>query len=209
LTGAVIKISAFSQATTFTNTSPGSQSIFGRIVVGSNGSTTRVYAGDDGGTMWAIDAGSNFTTAGGLWKYAIAGDQIKSSPYYDQGTDTVQYGTQNGAINVLGGSGAVLNASYPYTPSAGDPITAAPLYNNGVLAVGSTKGKLYFLDRNTGTTPAVSIIREYSFGSSESVSGIAFDPTASRYMVTTANASTNDGRLYYIDLISDPTPSSL
>ena len=209
LTGAVIKISAFSQATTFSNTSPGVQSIFGRVVLGTNGSTTRVYAGDDGGTMWAIDAGSNFTTSGGLWKYAIAGDQIKSSPYYDQGTDTIQYGTQNGAINVLGGSGAVLNASYPYTPSAGDPITAAPLYYNGVLAVGSTKGKLYFLDRNTGTTPAVSIIREYSFGSTESVSGIAFDPTVNRYMVTTANASTNDGRLYYIDLITDPTPSSL
>ena len=119
LTGAVIKISAFSQATTFTNTSPGAQSIFGRIVLGTNGSTTRVYAGDDGGTMWAIDAASNFTTSGGLWKYAIAGDQIKSSPYYDQGTDTIQYGTQNGAINVLGGTGAVLNASYPYTPIGG------------------------------------------------------------------------------------------
>ncbi len=140
LAGAVIKISALSQTTTFINSSPGVQSIFGRIVLGTNGSTTRVYAGDDGGTMWALDAAGNFTTSGGLWKYAIAGDQIKSSPYYDQGTDTIQYGTQNGAINVLGGSGAVLNAGYPYTPSAGDAITAAPLYYNGVLVVGSTGG---------------------------------------------------------------------
>lgn len=209
LTGAVIKISAFSQTTTFTNSSPGAQSIFGRIALGTNGSTTRVYAGDDGGTMWAIDAGSNFTTAGGLWKYAIAGDQIKSSPYYDQGTDTIQYGTQKGAINVLGGSGALLNAGYPYTPSAGDAITAAPLYYNGVLAVGSTGGKLYFLDRNTGTTPAVSIIREYNFGAAESVSGVGFDPAANRYMVTTANPASKDGRLYYFDLLTDPTPSSL
>jgi fibronectin-binding autotransporter adhesin len=207
LTGAIIKISAFSQATTFTNTSPGAQSIWGRIVLGTNGSTTRVYAGDDGGTMWAVDAGSNFTTTGGLWKYAISGDQIKSSPYYDQGSDTIQYGTQNGAINVLGGSGAVLNASYPYTPSAGDAITAAPLYYNGVLVVGSTGGKLYFLDRNTGTTPGVSLIRAYNFGASESVSGIGFDPTVNRYMVTTASASSKDGRLYYFDLVTDTTPT--
>jgi hypothetical protein len=207
LTGAIIKISAFSQATTFTNTSPGAQSIWGRIVLGPNGTTTRAYAGDYGGTMWAIDAGSNFTTTGGLWKYAIAGDQIKSSPYYDQGSDTIQYGTQNGAINVLGGSGALLNASYPYTPSAGDAITAAPLYYNGVLVVGSTGGKLYFLDRNTGTTPGVSLIRAYNFGASESVSGVGFDPTVNRYMVTTASASSKDGRLYYFDLVTDTTPA--
>ena len=100
---------------------------------------------------------------------------------------------------------------YPYTPAggSGDPITSAPLYYNGVLAVGSTGGKLYFLDRNTGnaTTP-VTIIREYQFGSSEAVSGIGFDPTANRYMVSTASSS-GDGRLYYIDLIADPTPTSL
>jgi hypothetical protein len=55
----------------------------------------------------------------------------------------------------------------------------------------------------------VKIIREYAFGASESVSGIGFDPTVNRYMVSTANSSTNDGRLYYIDLIADPTPLSL
>jgi len=186
--------------------------VFGRIAVGL-GATKRVYAGDDGGTMWAIDptTTTTFGTANGLWKYNTA-NAIKSSPYYDTGTDSVQYGTQGGTIIVLNGSGMVLNASYPYTPAggSGDPITSAPLYYNGVLAVGSTGGKLYFLDRNTGgTTPSVSIIRQYSFGPGESVSGIGYDPAMNRYMVTTANASTNDGQLYYIDLIADPTPTSL
>ena len=54
----------------------------------------------------------------------------------------------------------------------------------------------------------MSIIREYNFGSNEAVSGIGYDPTVNRYMVTTANASTNDGQLYYIDLIADPTPTA-
>ena len=213
VTGAILQISTAGDIVAATNSSPGTQSVFGRIVVGQHGGATRVYAGDDGGTMWAFDAASTttFGTSGGLWSRNTA-NAIKSAPYYDYLTDTVQYGTQGGTILVLGGgTGALLNSAYPYTPAggAGDPITAAPLYNSGVLAVGSTGGKLYFLDRNTGTTPAVSIIREYNFGSTESVSGIAFDPTVNRYMVSTANASTNDGRLYYIDLITDPTPSSL
>jgi fibronectin-binding autotransporter adhesin len=207
VTGSVLAIT--SNAVAATNNSPGTQSVFGRIVVGL-GATKRVYAGDDGGTMWAIDptTTTTFATANGLWKYNTA-NAIKSAPYYDLGTDTVQYGTQGGTIIVLNGSGVVLNAGYPYLLPGGatDAITAAPLFYNGVLVVGTTKGKLYFLDRNTGAS--VSIIREYDFGPTESVSGVGFDPTVNRYMVTTANGSTNDGRLYYFDLLTDPTIGSL
>ena len=205
--GSVLAIT--SNAVAATNNSPGAQSVFGRIAVGL-GATKRVYAGDDGGTMWAIDptTTTTFATANGLWKYNTA-NAIKSSPYYDTGTDTIQYGTQGGTIIVLGGSGAVLNPGYPYLLPGGatDAITAAPLYYSGVLVVGTTKGKLYFLDRNTGAS--VAIIREYDFGPTESVSGVGFDPTVSRYMVTTANGSTNDGRLYYFDFLTDPTAGSL
>jgi outer membrane protein assembly factor BamB len=104
----------------------------------------------------------------------------------------------------------VLNASYPYIPDATDPITAAPLYYAGILVVGSTKGKLYFLDRDTGTTPGVALLRQYSFGSSETVSAIGFDPDVNRYMVSVSNSNSfvHDTRLYYFDLINDPTPSS-
>jgi hypothetical protein len=207
LTGHVLKINVSNQTLTADNTSPGTASVTGRIALGTNVSgTTRVYAGDDGGTMWAIDP-SNFAGTNKLWSYHTA-NAIMGSSYYDRGTDTVQFGTQGGTVIVLGGSGAVLNAGYPYTPgAAGDAITAAPLYYAGVLAVGSTGGKLYFLDRNNGAS-SVALIRQYNFGSGESVSGIGFDPNVNRYMVTTANSSANDGRLYYIDLIADPTPGS-
>jgi hypothetical protein len=30
----------------------------------------------------------------------------------------------------------------------------------------------------------------------------------SRYMVATADPTTKDGRIYYVDLIADPTPST-
>jgi Concanavalin A-like lectin/glucanases superfamily len=207
LTGHVLKINVSNQTLTADNTSPGSASVWGRISVGTNqSSTTRVYAGDDGGTMWAIDP-NNFTSTNKLWSYHTA-NAIMGSSYYDHSTDTIQYGTQGGTVIVLNGSGAVLNAGYPYTPGAvGDAITAAPLYYSGVLAVGSTGGKLYFIDRNNGASSAA-LIREYYFGPTESVSGVGFDSNVNRYMVTTANSSTNDGRLYYIDLIADPTPGS-
>lgn len=209
--GNILKLSTAGNSLTATNSSPGSASVWGRLVAGtSSGGTQRVYAGDDGGNLWAIDPGSGFATANGLWHYNTS-NAIKSSPYYDYSTDTVQYGTDGGTIIVLNGSGAALNSSYPYTPSggAGDAITAAPLYYKGVLVVGSTGGKLYFLDRNTGTTPGVSVIKEYSFGANESVSSVGYDSKASRYMVTTANPASTDGRLYYFDLISDPTSGSL
>jgi hypothetical protein len=210
VTGNMLKIGTASQSIVATNSSPGSASIFGRIVLGYGKSGTwRAYAGDSGGTMWALDATSGFATAGGLWSYATA-NGIQSSPYYDHDTDTLHYGTQGGTIIVLNGaSGTTLNAGYPYTPAggSGDPIQAAPLYYGGVLVVGSTGGKLYFLDRNTGT--GVSLIRQYAFGPSESVSGIGFDPNVNRYMVSTASSSSNDGRLYYFDLVADPTPGSI
>ncbi|HVT07673.1 MAG TPA: LamG-like jellyroll fold domain-containing protein [Polyangia bacterium] len=209
--GNVLKISTLAQSITATNASPVSASVLGRIIVGYNKSgLTRVYAGDDGGTMWAIDPGSNFATLNGLWHYTT-GNAIKSSPYYDHDTDTIQYGTQGGTIIVLDGSGNALNSSYPYTPAggSGDAITASPLYYGGILVVGSTGGKLYFLDRNTGTTPGVSIVNQFYFGPNESVSGVGYDPTVNRYMVTTANASSNDGRIYYFDQVTDPTASFL
>jgi hypothetical protein len=78
------------------------------------------------------------------------------------------------------------------------------LYTGGILVVGTTTGRLFFLDRNNGTTgPAM--VRQYYFGPTEAVSGIGYDSNVNRYMVSTADPTTNDGRLYYIDLIADPT----
>ncbi|HXU63695.1 MAG TPA: PQQ-binding-like beta-propeller repeat protein, partial [Polyangia bacterium] len=158
---------------------------------------------DAAGTMWAISP-TNFTGLKSLWSYA-SGAAIANN-WYDGTTDTVQFGTAGGKVVVLNAStGAVLNSSYPYTLDASDPITAAPLYYRGVLVVGTSKGKVYFIDRDTGGGAA--IIKMVDFGSTQSVSSIAFDSTTSRYMVSTSSAA-NDGRLYYFDLVSDPTSSS-
>jgi hypothetical protein len=194
--------------TTFlANTSPGSitgRVVYGTSFAGATSGTTRLYAGDASGTMWAISP-TNFTGAKSLWSYAAGGAVVNN--WYDGGTDTVQFGTSGGKLVVLNAStGAVLNSAYPYTLDTSDPITAAPLFYSGVLVVGSTKGKVYFIDRNTGT--GASVISLVDFGSTQSVSRIAFDVTTARIMVSTSSVA-NDGRLYYFDQVSDPTPSSL
>ncbi|HEY5090720.1 MAG TPA: PQQ-binding-like beta-propeller repeat protein, partial [Polyangia bacterium] len=197
--------------TTFiANTNPAT--VAGRVSVGTSGATTRVFAGDNGHTMWAISP-TNFTGTNYIWKYNTVSN-VNGSSYYDTSTDTLQFGTAGGTVIVLTGAGnggspgtgVTLNASYPFTLNASDPITSPPLYYGGVMVVGTTLGKLYFLDRNTGVSPGVSIISEYYFGPSESVSGIAFDSNVNRFMVSTSSAA-KDARLYYFDLVNDPTPT--
>ena len=198
----------------------GVSTITGRVSYGTSwlaatNGTTRIYMGDAAGAVWAVSP-SAFSSSGtvttSLWKYA-AGSAVTDN-YYDGGTDTVQFGTSAGKVVVLtgagsGSNGATLNTSYPYTLPNSDSVSTAPLYYGGILVVGSSKGNLYFLDRNTGLTSpnGVKIVKEVNFGSNVTVSSIGFDSTVSRYMVSTSSAA-NDGRVYYFDLVSDPTSSS-
>jgi hypothetical protein len=50
-------------------------------------------------------------------------------------------------------------------------------------------------------------IQTYQFGSSTQISGIAYDQVTSRYIVSTANATNKDGKLYYFAAVTDPTSS--
>ena len=182
---------------------------YGTSILTATYGTTRIYVGDSGGSVWAVDPGafsSSGTVTTNLWKYT-AGSAVTDN-YYDNGTDTVMFGTAGGKVVALTGAGSsglgVPLTGYPYTLSTTitDSVSTAPLYYNGVLVVGTSKGNLYFLDRSTGS--GVSVLLEVNFGLTESVSTIGFDPTASRFMVTTSSAA-NDGRLYYFDAITDPT----
>ena len=85
-----------------------------------------------------------------------------------------------------------------------DSMQSAVLYRSGVIAVGTITGKLFFVNRRTVAAGTPALMREYYFGSSEQVSGIAYDSNANKYLVTTANTSSGDGRFYMIDA-SDAT----
>jgi hypothetical protein len=204
--GHILEINASNQSLAADNSNPGTASVLGRIVLGSN-AVYRIFAGDDGGRMWAIDP-ANFAGTNKLWSYTVASDAIKSSPYYHYATDTLHFGTEAGKVVVLNNSGAALTG-YPYVPgTTSDAIRAGLLYWSGILVVGTQNGKLFFLDRNNGTTGPAPIV-QYFFGPTEVVSGIGFDLNTNRYIVAAADPGVNDGRLYYFDVITDPTPGAL
>jgi hypothetical protein len=180
---------------------------YGTSLLAATNGTSRLYAGDASGKMWAVNP-SSFSGTNSLWSYDASSALSDSS--YDARTDTIQFGTSAGKLVALNaGPHTTVNTSYPYSLTS-DPISSAPLYFNGVLVVGTTKGNLYFLDRNTGSTTApngVAVIKQVSFGPDQSISTIGFDPNYYRYMVATSSSGAKDGRLYYFDLVSDPTSS--
>jgi hypothetical protein len=193
----VLKVDVTNMTTVTDNTAVGTATVYGRI-----GTTTgKLFVGDDAGKMRALDPTTFSNTP--LWLYNGT-DSIKSSSYYDSTNAVLMFGTETGKVVALNSTGAVISASYPMTPdSSTGAIRSALLYSNGIMAAGTTTGKLYFIDRSAAT-----LVRKYDFGASESVSGIGYDANVNRYMVTTSDTATEDGRIYYIDRITDPTASA-
>jgi hypothetical protein len=164
-----------------------------------------VFAGDDGGTMWALDP-NNFAGTNKVWSYVVSGDSIQSSPYVDTNGSAigVYFGTDGGKVVGLNWQTGAALTGFPFVPgTTSDSIRTAMLSQGGLLVVGTTTGKLFFIDRNNGTGPVVT--RQYYFGPTQSVSGVSYDSTVGRYMVATSDSAANDGRLYIIDLVADPT----
>ena len=201
LTGNLIKMNVSNQTLNATNTSPGSASVVGRIST----STTRIFAADTGGNVWAFDP-NNFTGTNRVWQHTVGGtDTIQGSILTDQVGGVIHFGTEQGKVGGISITTGVTRTGYPFVPgTTSDAIRSAPLYISGILLVGTTTGKLFIYDRNNGTTgPA--FIRQYYFGPTQAVSGVSYDSNVQRYMVSTADPTTKDGRVYFIDAITDPT----
>jgi len=218
LNGQVTHVDITNSAMTFSNTSPAG-SVSGRIGYGWKTSPT-LFVGDDASHMYGIDP-TNATNAS-RWSYSVGGSTTISPATYDPTGDTLVFGTAAGKLYSLStATGASVAAMTGYTSgyapnSNADAFSSSPLYRAGILAAGNvggatTGGRLYFIDRNsTASSPCTAsgpnLLRQYNFGPSESVSGVSFDVGSNRYMVTTSS-TVSDGRLYYIDQITDPTNS--
>ena len=80
----------------------------------------------------------------------IAGDSIQSAPYYDTARQVLHFGTERGRSSRSARPGCRWPGIRSCPDLTSDSIRAALLYINGILAVGTTTGKLYFFDRNNG-----------------------------------------------------------
>jgi hypothetical protein len=112
------------------------------------------------------------------------------------------YGDQDGHVYVVtknGASGTVMTG-YPIQPAAGEAITTAPLYQAGIMVVGTSSGSVFVINRRTltGGTPAT--IATYKLGSA--VSTISYNANTNSstgaYMV-----GTSAGKLFFIDKATD------
>ena len=202
-TGNLVKLNVSTQTLDATNTSPGSARSAGAC---SRRATTAIFAGDSGGTMWAFDP-NNFAGTNRMWRY-IVGRRIRSRarPIRGQGEPgaALRHRRREGR-RAQAHAGAALTG-YPFVPgSTSDAIRTAPLYVERHPA--SSARRRASCSSSTATTARRG---RRSSGSTTSARrkrcpASATTRNVSRYMVATADPATNDGRIYYIDPIADPT----
>jgi outer membrane protein assembly factor BamB len=173
-----------------------------------------LYFVDDSGKLWAVDVDSLSQT----WAYqdtsthgsCFSGNNCEArNLYFDVLSQRVYFGDKDGHVYAVSrnGSGGQLMWSSPFSLS-GSVFQSAPLYRSGVIAIGSTAGKVFFLDQRSTSAAAPSavaaLIRSFSFGSSVAINNISYDHDGGQYIV-----ATSDGKLYYIhaSLVADPTSS--
>ncbi len=185
----------------------------GRLTVLSN----KVYGADNVGKLWVMDATATGLTT--LWSYhddtnhnaCTSGSvcAVTAPLYVDSLTSRAFYGDGDGHLyasyNSSGTTGAQMTG-FPYRPSSSDVYASAPLYKSGILVVGTTTGTVYIIDINGGSGPV--LLYTYKFGATTNVSGIGYDNSSSRYMIATADPTNKDGKLFYLDLVADPTSAS-
>jgi hypothetical protein len=198
LAGRISQVNVSTQAVAADNTNPtGVVPVTGRITISFN----KLYATDDGGWLWILDP-TNFAGTAKFWGYQNHASAVKSH-YYDFLYGRVYFGDQDGHLMVVNSTTGAAVTGYPWSTGSG-AFATAPFVQSGVIVAGTTSGSLYFIDQNSnGSLPAK--IQTYEFGSSTAISGIAYDQITSRYIVSTANATNKDGKLYYFALVADPT----
>jgi hypothetical protein len=170
-----------------------------------------LYLSEDNGKVWALNNSSLAST----WSYqdtdatrhpggcTAASQCTVKNLWYDWPSNQVIYGDQDGHVYSV--NNGVLSAGYPWRPgTSADQFLTAPIVMSsaGVVVMGAANGNVYFIDRSTGTGPA--LIRTVVLPGAPST--IAYNNSANggtgAVMIGTA-----DGKLFYLAPESDPTPA--
>ena len=145
-------------------------------------------------------------TLGNRWAYAPSGSHGgQTCPhancgardfFYNWASERIYWGDYDGHLFAIA-NGAVVHANYPLLLESGtDVFTSAPSFRDGVIAIGSKTGKLYFVDEQSGGA-APALLRTYTLGTAR-INSIAYDFQGGQYVV-----GTQDGKLYYVEAIGD------
>jgi hypothetical protein len=179
------------------------------------------YFIDYTGTLFAADP----STLGNSWSYQDATTHGSCSSgsncgaknlFVDYGMGAANgnafFGDRDGHVYSINTTSHLALTGYPYRPgTSSDIFETAPLYRAGILAVGTTAGKVYFIDHRTALVGTPGLQSSYDFCTTatctnSAISSIAFDfdGTVSgkigQYVIGTA-----DGKIYFVSSITDPT----
>lgn len=164
----------------------------------------RLYAGDNGGRLHAVDAldvtAPNFESIPG-WPFTGSAAAISTPPYVNAtGTqiNRVYYGDMGGNIFAVTPTPALVTG-FPLQPAPGVPIKGV-LFRNGVIAATTNGGKVYFIDQS-----AASVFRTYG---PVGAPGVTFSALSYDFNRDTVIMATSDASLFYIKFPADPTPGA-
>jgi len=163
---------------------------------------------DNNGRAFLVNA----HTLANRWTYASSGSHGGSTCphancgakdiFYDVSTERIYWGDYDGHLYAVkysgaGTTGTVVHANFPFSLESGtDVFTSAPTFRQGVIAIGSKTGKLYFVDEASGGA-APALLRTYTLGTAR-INTIAYDLQGGQYVV-----GTQDGKLYYVEAMGN------
>ena len=203
LVGNIIKFNATTQTLDSTNTNPGSAAIRGRVLPTVQ---DRVFAGDDAADHVGDRRGLLRRHAKGLELHRSPATRSRAPPTSTtpaRSCTSAPTGARSSALNTAG------------RPLAGYPTSRVrPATRSGRRCSTRTASSRSAARRGSCTSStATPERRRRCSGSTTSARrkrcpASATTRNSNRYMVSTADPTTNDGRLYYIDVIADPTPAA-
>ena len=175
---------------------------------------------DNKGVLWVLNADS---TAALIWKHtdtATTGHTgttcttscgtgttcacTASNLFVDYVAGVAYWGDKDGHLYAIKRNGVTATSvsigaasAYPIRLETGsDVFDSAPLYRDGIIAIGSKTGNVYFVNRLTDSNvPA--LLKTVRLGASAAVSSISYDHELDRYVIGSSN-----GKLYYVNKIA-------
>ena len=194
--GALYKWNLVNLSTPTFSTQP-TADVFGRVSA-LNGIA---YFADYRGKIWAVNAQTLATVTGGSWPFqdtTSAGHSnticnVNATPnncsvknIFANVLDIhVYFGDYDGHLFAVKSDGTELFSNFPMLLESGTNVfDSAPFYRNGIIAIGSRTGNVYFVDRNNGSNQPA-LLKTLRLGSA--VASISFDHETSNYLIATEN----------------------
>lgn len=152
----------------------------------------KIFIGSDDGDIYAV----NETDGSLVWKVDL-NNRVKSSPTVDEHDNNVFIGSDEGNITCLD----IRDGTLKWSHSLGSPVQSTPALKENLIAVGTSGGSVYVLNKYTG-------LEKFSYNPGT----FLFNSPITSSPVINGNSlfvSGNDGYLYSLNIDKQEVPASV